>query len=145
MLGQRRRHLVTIQRKVEQVTVDGAPDGFAWVDVYTAIDADIVPLSGGEFVRADAEQKEIRSRCELPWLPDPLDESMRLLHLCCDQFAHNIIAVLPDPSYQRHQNLMLSAGLRYDPESTETFNLITEDGDTLVTENGDALAPEDAP
>lgn len=115
MLGQRLRHRVTIQQQVETMSGAGEPTGRDWVDLYADLPAEMVPVSGNQFMAANAEQREVTTRCGLRETPTPLDASMRLVHNCCDGLVHDIIAVLPDPSYARHQNLMLKAGVRNTP------------------------------
>lgn len=113
MLGQRLRHRVTIQHEVETTSVDGEPTGKVWLDLYSDVPAEMVPVSGNQFMSANAEQREVTTRCALRQFPTELDASMRLIHECCDGLAHDIVAVLPDPTYSQHLNLMLKAGVRY--------------------------------
>jgi head-tail adaptor len=121
MLGPRLRHRGNIEQEIEQVTEAGEPAGKLWVVLYPDVPAELVPLSGREFMAANAEQKEVTTRGTIRQLPTTIDESTRFVHTCeeCDGLAHNIVAVLPDPTYARHLTLMLAAGVRYTPPATE--------------------------
>lgn len=128
MLAQRLRHRVTIQRLVPTVNGSGEPIGFAWANFIEELPAEIVPLSGREFLAASAEQAEVTARATVRFDPD-IDSTMRLVH---DGLTYNILAVLPDPTFRRHLTLMLSKGLRDEPVQTVT---IVDGGDTAGPEN----------
>lgn len=110
MLSQRLRHRITIQQKTETTAASGEPIGFVWADIATDVPAEIVPLSGREFLAANAEQAETVSRATIRYRAD-ITADMRVIH---GALAHNITAILPDPTFSRHLTLMLSAGIRYD-------------------------------
>lgn len=116
MLSQRLRHRVDIQRMAETATVDGEPTGYVWVDYAVDVPAELVPLSGRELLAASAEQRDVTTRCMLR-IVDGISPSMRLIH---EDRAHNILSVIPDPTYGRHLTLLLSEGLRYDSAQAET-------------------------
>lgn len=127
MLAQRLRHRATIQQQVATVNGDGEPLGFAWTNFREDIPAEIVPLSGREFLAANAEQAETSARATIRFDPD-ITPDMRIVF---DGLAYNILSVLPDPTYRRHLTLMLSKGLRDEPAQTLT-----------IIDGGDATGPE---
>lgn len=117
VLTQRLRHSVTIQQQIPTTAASGEPIGFAWQNLHEEVPAEMVPLSGRELMAAAAEQAEIRTRCTLRWM-DGLDTTMRIVH---EGLGHNILAILPDPTYRQHLTLMLSEGLRDEPVQTVTI------------------------
>lgn len=73
--------------------------------------AQIVPMSGREFIAAAAEQSEVQGRMVIRYR-DGVDASMRVLYR---GMYYNILAVLPDmESGKEHLTLMTSAGVRLD-------------------------------
>jgi SPP1 family predicted phage head-tail adaptor len=71
------------------------------------IPAEIVPLSGREFVAAQAVQAGVTTRITIRW-QDGIAPSMRVVH---DGMTYNIKAVLPDPTLRRHITLMCEQGV----------------------------------
>jgi SPP1 family predicted phage head-tail adaptor len=69
--------------------------------------AEVVPLSGREFIAADAKRGQMVARCTVRYR-DGYEPSMRLRHKGA---FYNIEAVLPDPKFARHLTLMLSTGV----------------------------------
>lgn len=132
MLGQRLRHRVDIEHEVETVSEAGEPSGKVWLALYSDVPAEMVPLSGREFMSANAEQRVVNTRATIRETPATLDPTMRLRHRCCDELTHDIVAVLPDPTYARHLTLMLAAGVRYTPAATDEF---VGGGDAGTTED----------
>lgn len=79
-----------------------------WVTVAQAW-AEIVPMSGREFLSAGAEQSEVRGRMVIRYRED-VDSSMRVVHR---GRYYNILAALPDAeSGREHVTLMTSEGVR---------------------------------
>lgn len=136
MLAQRLRHRVTIQQQVPTVNGSGEPIGFAWQNFLTNVPAEIVPLSGREFLTASAEQAEVTARATVRMGDDDITPDMRLVF---ESLSYNILSVLPDPTFSRHFTLMLSKGLRDEP--TETVTIIDgagPDADQLPLIDGGA-------
>lgn len=69
--------------------------------------AEIVPLSGREFVAAQAVQAGVTTRITIRWRSD-VKPSMRVVH---DGGIYNIRAVLPDPTLRVHLTLMCETGV----------------------------------
>lgn len=106
MLAPRLRHRVTIQmpqntRDAHGGTVPG------WTVFVDQVPAEVVPLSGREFVAAQAVQAGVTTRITLRDLPG-LTAAMRVLH---DGATYNIKAVLPDPTLRRHVSIMCEQGV----------------------------------
>ena len=78
-----------------------------WVSFVENEPADIVPLSGREFVAAQSVQAGVTTRITIRYR-DGVRPAMRLTH---GEDVYNIKAVLPDPSLRRHLTLMCEAGV----------------------------------
>lgn len=119
MLAQTLRQRVTFQAQVENVSASGEPIGFDWVNVLEDEPASVTPLSGRELLAAAAEHAEVNTRAVVRYNPQvEITSAMRMIH---EGFAHNIIAVIRDPTFRRHITLMLSEGLRDEPVQTVTI------------------------
>ncbi|MFL4597011.1 phage head closure protein [Stenotrophomonas maltophilia] len=75
-----------------------------WADWRTDVPAEVVPLSGKEFIEAGASQDQLSARIEIPYLPG-VDATMRILH---DGNLYAVQAVLPDPTARQHLTLMVA-------------------------------------
>ncbi len=100
------RHLGAIEKLVvSQDTTTGAvreewqPFARAW--------AAINPLSGREFIAAQAVQAGVNTRITIRHL-DGVTPSMRFTYRGT---LYDILAVLPDPTLKRHINLMCVSGV----------------------------------
>ena len=104
------RHKVQLQD--EQIAQD--PDTGEMVKTWATIAtlwAEIVPLSGREFLAASAEQSEVRSRITIRYRED-VTAAMRVVYR---GKYFNILAVLPDAeSGKEHLTLMTGEGVRLD-------------------------------
>ncbi len=104
------RHKVQLQAK--QITQD--PVTGEMVDSWVTIAqpwAEIVPMSGSEFMAAGAEQSEVRGRIVIRYRDD-VDASMRVVYR---GRYYSILAVLPDAeSGKEHLTLMTGEGVRLD-------------------------------
>jgi SPP1 family predicted phage head-tail adaptor len=69
--------------------------------------AEIVPLSGREFIAAQATQAGVTTRITIRWR-DGVSPEMRIRH---GSVIYNIRAVLPDPSLRQHITLMCETGV----------------------------------
>ena len=106
MLGQRLRHRVTIEQVTETRDADGGVVT-AWATLHSKVPAEIVPLSGREFVAAQAAQAGITARMTIRYVAG-ITPKMRVVH---GADIYNIEAVLPDPTLRRHLTLMVSTGV----------------------------------
>lgn len=111
MLSQRLRHRVDIQALsiAQQHTAGERVE--TWASILTSdepdgVPADVVPLSGREFVAAQSVQAAVNTRITLRYRTD-VQPAMRVVH---EGRYYNIRAVLPDPSLRRHLTLMCEEG-----------------------------------
>lgn len=111
------RHKITIQRLEDvedsagEVQDSNGDPVQEWVDVAT-VWAAIEPVSGREFIAAQAEQSKVIARIVIRYRND-IDAAMRLFH-AYKQLYYNIEAVLPDKeSGLEYLTLLVSEGVRY--------------------------------
>lgn len=102
------RHKVQLQQNVStQDPNTGAPIS-SWQTIAEPW-AQIVPMSGREFLSASAEQSEVRGRIVIRYRGE-VTSKMRILHR---GKYYNILAVLPDAeSGKEHLTLMTGEGVR---------------------------------
>lgn len=101
MLSPKLRHRILIER-IDQArdSVGGVVE--TWVTYADKVPAEVVPLSGREFVAAAAVQAGVSTRITVRY-DAGIREDMRVRH---DGRIYNIKAILPDPSLRRHLALM---------------------------------------
>lgn len=104
------RHRVDIEAFGVTLDSDGAQvEG--WTSILDSdeprLPAEIVPLSGREFIAAQAVQAGVTTRITIRWRDD-VKASMRVVH---DGDLYNIKAVLPDPTLRVHLTLMCETGV----------------------------------
>jgi SPP1 family predicted phage head-tail adaptor len=111
-LSQRLRHRVDIEALATSQDSDTGAESEAWDSILDSdaelVPAEIVALSGREFIAAQAGQAGITTRITLRWRTDLKAHSTRIVH---DGTAYNIEAILPDPSLRGHVTLMCSSGV----------------------------------
>lgn len=132
-LAARLRHRVSIEAlTIIRDEIGGAQE--VWTPVHSSVPADIVPLSGREFVAAQSTQSQVTTRITIRFQPGILS-AMRLVH---GTDTYNIEAVLPDPSLRRHLTLMCSTGPQIDPpeqvELNQNWTVFTRTVDQSVGE-----------
>jgi SPP1 family predicted phage head-tail adaptor len=116
-LTDRLRHRVTIEAlTIIRDEIGGVME--VWTPVHQGVPADIVPLSGREFMAAQATQSLVTARITIRYQPG-ITPAMRLRH---GADTYNIEAVLPDPSARRHLTLMCSTGPQTDPPEQVELN-----------------------
>lgn len=98
-------HRVEIHRKSTTFS-DTNAEIIAWV-LFAVVWAEIVPLSGREYLRAEQIQSPVMARGTIRTLAG-ITADMRLVY---GATIYNIAAVLDDPRFVRHQTLMLSQGI----------------------------------
>lgn len=104
-IAHRLRHRVTIERRTQ--TRDewgGVIDSWATVAI---VPAEVYPLSGREFVAAQATQAGVTTKITIRYQAG-IEPAMRVTH---DGMTYNIKAVLPDPTLRRHLTLMCETGV----------------------------------
>ena len=104
-LAHRLRHRVTIEQKTAGADAWGQPVE-TWETV-AIVPAEVWPLSGREFVAAQAEQAGVTTRITIRYQAG-IEPAMRVTH---DGKTYNIKAVLPDPTLRRHITLMCESGV----------------------------------
>ena len=114
-LTDRLRHRITVEAlTIIRDEIGGVME--VWAPVHQSVPADIVPLSGREFVAAQATQSLVTTRITIRYQAG-ITSAMRLRH---GTDTYNIEAVLPDPTLRRHLTLMCSTGPQADtPEQVE--------------------------
>jgi len=104
------RHRITIQERV--ITQD--PTTGAAVERYktkhTGVPASIEPLNGREFLSAEQLRAEIRAKIMVRSGLDVLPTD----RIKFQAKVYEVQAVLDDPTFKRHQELMVSEGVRRD-------------------------------
>jgi len=109
MLAHKLRHRI----KIESITATRDEWGGVietWGTFADNVPAEVVPLSGREFIAAAAEQSGVTARITIRELTG-LTETMRIVF---DGKDYNIKAILPDPTARRHLTLMVETGVRDD-------------------------------
>ena len=109
------RHYITIQERVNQQDPVTGANVEKYRTKYAQVPSAFVFLSGREFLAADQIRSEVKARVTVRSGLD-LDSTDRILHL---GKAYNIEAILPDPTFKRHDTLMVSEGVRNDGDEIE--------------------------
>lgn len=105
-ISHRLRHRVDIEAfSVTQDSETGAMTE-SWVAIAEGVAAEIVPVSGREFVAGAAIQSLVNTRITIRY-DAAVAAGMRIVH---GSTIYNIRAVLPDPSLRHHLTLMCQAG-----------------------------------
>lgn len=105
-LGPRLLQRITLQSQTNEKDSDGN-DSTVWADFLADEPAEVLFLSGREFIAAQSAQSQITGRATIRWRAG-IVASMRFLF---DGGVFNIVAVLPDPSSRRWLTLMFEAGV----------------------------------
>jgi len=105
------RHRVDIQAYTTTEDSDTGAVEESFVSILSSDDAlipaEIAPLSGREFVAAQALQAGVNTRITIRWQAG-IVPTMRVVH---DGLNYDIKAVLPDPTLRRHLTLMCETGV----------------------------------
>ena len=99
-IAHRLRHRITIEQKTAGADAWGQPVE-TWETV-AIVPAEVWPLSGREYIAAQAEQAGVTTRITIRYQAG-IEPAMRITH---DGKTYNIRAVLPDPTARRHLTLM---------------------------------------
>lgn len=105
-LGPRLRHRITIQQQTR--VLNGTEYELQWTDVPGLVDepAEVIPLSGKEFLEAQTTQSQVSARMTIRYRPG-VTSAMRVVHA---GLKHNIRAVLPDSTGRAWLTLMVTEG-----------------------------------
>ncbi len=104
-IAHRLRHRVTIEQRTQTRDEWGGVVE-SW-DTVTIVPAEVYPLSGREFVAAQATQADVTTKITIRYQAG-IEPAMRVTH---DGSIYNIRAVLPDPTLRRHLTLMCETGV----------------------------------
>lgn len=107
MIAPRLRHRVDIQNFATTQDSNTGAVVDAWTDFDTDVPAEIMPMSGREFLAAQSIQAGVNTKIVIRY-QDGVLPRMRVVH---GSTIYNIQAVLPDPSLKRHLTLMCEAGV----------------------------------
>lgn len=109
------RHRVILQAPAETQNQQTGDMEITWNDVAT-VWAAIEPLSGREFIAAQAENNEVSARITIRYRPD-VTGKWRLLHEAKGMY-YNIEGILADKSSGKHYlTLPVSEGVKYQDET----------------------------
>ncbi|AKO18944.1 phage head closure protein [Xanthomonas oryzae] len=95
------------RQRIALLAVTTVKDGFGdavqlWQTWLEEVPAEVVALSGKEFIASGADQAQLTARIAIPYLPG-VTSDMRVEH---DGQVYTITAVLPDASGRDHLTLM---------------------------------------
>lgn len=107
MRAGRLRHRITIQEKTNTQDPTTGVVSASWSNAYTSVPAEVVPLSGREFLAAQQRQAEVTARITIR-NGLTIDQNMRILH---EGKTYDIAAILPDPTFSRHVTIMAAEGV----------------------------------
>ena len=107
--GKLRHHIDIEARSITQDPATGAAVE-SHVTKYDLVPAEFVFLSGKEFLSSQQVRSEVRARITVRSGLDILPTD-RVVY---QGKAYNIEAILPDPTFARHDTLMVSEGVRED-------------------------------
>jgi SPP1 family predicted phage head-tail adaptor len=101
------RHRVTVQSQVHTQDSGTGEDIVTWTNFLADEPAEVVPLSGREFIQSAAMQAAVDTRMTIRWRSGVL-ATMRVVF---DSQNYQIKAVLPDPSNRKWLTLMVERGV----------------------------------
>lgn len=104
--GKLRHRVVIKQLAMARDGIGGVVE--SWAELAT-VWADIVPLSGREFIAAQAAQAGVTARITIRYR-EGITAAMRIEH---GADIYNIKAVLPDPTLRGHLTLMCEMGVNH--------------------------------
>lgn len=137
MLAARLRHRVEIQNFTTTQDNDSGALTEIWSAVYKNVPAEVNPLSGREFIAAQATNASVTTKIVIR-NHDNILPRMRVLF---NGAYYAINVVLHDPTFGNHITLMCESGVRYDiaetADLTQTdYGLITEPVDLSLDYGG---------
>jgi SPP1 family predicted phage head-tail adaptor len=100
------RHRITIQSRGETRDADGG-SAAAWTNFATSVPAEVLPLTGREFLAAGVMQDEVTDTITIRYMTGMLS-SMRIVF---DGWNYNITAILPDPTARAMLTILVKRGL----------------------------------
>lgn len=107
MLTHRLSHRITLQSPTNAQDATTGEVTVTWADSVADEPAEVVPVSGKEFLQSSATQAGVDTRMTIRWRSG-IEPTMRVVF---DGQNYNIHAVLPDPSNRRWLTLMCERGV----------------------------------
>lgn len=107
MITHKLRHRLTLQSNTQTQDATTGEVTLTWADWLADEPAEVVPLSGKEYIAANATQAGGDTRMTIRWRSG-VEPTMRVVF---DGQNYNIHAVLPDPSNRRWLTLMCERGV----------------------------------
>jgi SPP1 family predicted phage head-tail adaptor len=107
MIAPRLRHRVDVQNFATVVDSNTGAVSDLWTDFDTDVPAEVWPMSGREFVAAQAIQAGVTTKITIRYQAG-IEQRMRILH---EGKTYNIQAVLPDPTLRKYLTLMCESGV----------------------------------
>jgi SPP1 family predicted phage head-tail adaptor len=107
MLNYKLRHRITLQQQTQTQDATTGEVTTSWTAFLSDEPAEVVPLSGKEYIAAAANQAGVDTRMAIRWRSGVLP-TMRVVY---DGNNYNISAVLPDPSNRRWLTIMCQRGV----------------------------------
>jgi SPP1 family predicted phage head-tail adaptor len=105
-LAQKYRHRIDLDAPGGAQDPETGEVTVGWTPFAASVPAEVVPLSGREFIQSDAGQHEVTARVEIRYMPGVVPE----MRMRFDGDVYQIAAVLPDPTARKHLTLMVSRG-----------------------------------
>lgn len=107
MLNYKLRQRVTLQSQTQTQDPNTGETTVSWTATVSDEPAEVVPLSGREFIQSGATQAGVDTRMTIRWRSG-IEPTMRVVF---DGNNYQISAVLPDPSNRRWLTLMCQRGV----------------------------------
>lgn len=107
MLTHRLTHRITLQSPTNAQDANTGEVTVTWANSVADEPAEVVPVSGKEFLQSNATQAGVDTRMTIRWRSG-IEPTMRVVF---DGQNYNIHAVLPDPSNRRWLTLMCERGV----------------------------------
>lgn len=102
ILAPKLRHRITLQVQTHTQDATTGEDVVTWSNWLADEPADVVPLSGKEFLQSASTQTQVDTRMTIRWRAGVLS-TMRVVF---DEDNYNVSVVLPDPTNRRWLTLM---------------------------------------
>ena len=106
-LATKLRHRINVQSRTASQDANTGETVFVWANLLAGEPAEVVPLSGREFIQSGATQAGVDTRMTIRWRSG-IEPTMRVVF---DGHNYQITAVLPDPTNRRWLTLMCQRGV----------------------------------
>ena len=106
-LAAKLRHRIDLQSRTASQDAATGETTFTWSNSVASEPAEVVPLSGREFIQSGATQAQVDTRMTIRWRSG-IEPTMRVVF---DGNNYQITAVLPDQTNRRWLTLMCQRGV----------------------------------